>query len=387
MITLNDIKSLILLCLAILPASIIKRYRPKSWLLCERISVADDNAWAFYRWIRATHPEINAYFILDKNAHNYSFEDENMIPWGSLKHYVYYLASDIHIMATFNTPAPNGRVCHYFNKISHRDIKKIYLKHGIIKDKFDQHSYPIHKFRLFFCGAFPEYESARKTALYPEGYVKYTGLARFDDLLIRKRDDGFILIIPTWRKYIGVDSSKSESENEILFLESSFYKHYSSLLCSKEFAEFLEKNNIKAKFCLHAEYRRFEKYFTSDIPRIEIVKISESIHELLLSCSLLVTDYSSVFFDAAYAGKPIVYYHFDYAEFRQKHLSEGYFSYERDGMGPVVHSEPELMRYLNKVNQGGMFIREDEYEKRSASFFPLHDTNNCERIFWEIMAI
>lgn len=384
---LKDIKSFIYYILAIVPSIIVSRKKGPIWILCERINIADDNAWIFYHWLRENHPRINAYFILDKNAHNYSVDDKNMIPWGSIKHYVYYLASDIHIMATFNTPAPNGRVCHYFNKIFHRDIKKIYLKHGIIKDRFDQHSYPIHKFRLFFCGAAPEYESARKTALYPEGYIKYTGLARFDDLLLRKRDDGFILIIPTWRKYIGVDSRKSDFENEKLFLDSPFYKHYSALLSSKDFAQFLEKNNTKAKFCLHAEYRRFEKFFKSDIPRIEVTKISESIHELLLSCSLLITDYSSVFFDAAYAGKPIIYYHFDYREFRQNHLSEGYFSYERDGMGPVVHSEDELIRYLKKINHCGEFYREDEYEKRSASFFPLHDTSNCDRIFREIRAI
>ena len=47
---------------------------------------------------------------------------------------------------------------------------------------------------------------------------------------------------------------------------------------------------------------------------------------------------SSVAFDFAYLGKPVIYAQFDKEEFYEKHdYKAGYFNYERDGFGEVVY--------------------------------------------------
>lgn len=384
-IDFGDFKAVLYLALAYIPSMIIRHRNPNIWIMCERIIHAEDNAWIFFNWLKSNYPEQKVYFLLDKKADNFDGKDNSHIAWGSIRHYIYFLASRYWLMATFNSPMPNVRVCSRI--VDYNRIHKIYLRHGISKDGMEEHRYDIHHFRIFICGAKPEYDYVKSAGGYPEENVKYTGFARFDDLLEAKRDDHFILIIPTWRKYIGVDSTRSQKENEAAFKSSAFYENYIGLIHNQKFIDWLKANNIKARFCLHAEYRRFEKFFSSDSEYIDIVRQDESIHDLLKSTSLLITDYSSVFFDAAYAGKPVIYYHFDYDEFRQKHLKEGYFSYERDGMGPIVHTQEELIRAMQSLQERDSFYIPEEYRRRAERFFPLRDTRNCERIYSEIIKI
>lgn len=378
---LRDINCFIKLFLSLIPAIFVKANHKDIWLIAERPDNADDNGWMLYQWIRKNYPNDECYFILGKDAHNYDENDSHMIEWNSWKHYVYYVASNCHINAMFTSCDPVAKVCNHFNSVFKKKLNTYYIRHGILKDGFEMYMYENHKYRILFCGANPEYEYLKENGKYPEGKIKYTGLARFDDLLERKRDDRFILVIPTWRRYIGHDTSKSKKENEQDFIESDFYKYYSNLLTNEEFISFLEKNDIKARFCLHAQFRKFEKYFESENPYIEMVSKDESIHELLLSTSLVVTDYSSVFFDAAYAEKACIFYHFDYEEFRSKHFSEGYFSYENDGMGPIVKNEIELVEEMKKMFNGKTFVMPEKYARRCTRFFPEHDTNNCQRIY------
>lgn len=381
---MRDVVSVCKFILAFLPSLVLRCRRKNIWICCERIDYADDNAWMLFNWVRKEFPNRNIYFIVSRNSNVYDKKNNHIIAWGSMRHYVYYLCTTTHIMATFQIPSPNGRITGYLNKFFNRKINKIYLSHGISKDGMAKHTYAEHHFRLYACGAKPMYDAMIENSDYPADHLKYTGLARFDDLISRKRDDRFILLIPTWRRYIGYDPNLTSAENDKAFKESEYYKRYLSLLNNKRLHSFLEKENYTLKFCLHAMYKKYESLFNTDNPRVEIVDENISIHELLLSCSLLITDYSSVFFDVAYVHKPIIFYHFDYEEFREKHLDEGYFSYVKHGMGPVVTSEGELLDEISSCYKKDRFLMSESYIKRAEVFFPYHDANNCRRILQAI---
>ena len=47
---------------------------------------------------------------------------------------------------------------------------------------------------------------------------------------------------------------------------------------------------------------------------------------------MLITDYSSIFFDFGYLNKPVIYSHFDYNEYRANHFRKGYFDYIKNEM-------------------------------------------------------
>ena len=99
-----------------------------------------------------------------------------------------------------------------------------------------------------------------------------------------------------------------------------------------------------------------------------------------MESAALITDYSSIFFDFAYMNKPLAYYQFDYDKFRSGHYQEGYFSYKRDGFGPVINSAEELMWWIKNVIACS-FANEQKYTDRINEFFTLRDTKNCERTY------
>ena len=70
--------------------------------------------------------------------------------------------------------------------------------------------------------------------------------------------------------------------------------------------------------------------------------------------ALLVTDYSSVAFNAAYLDRPVVYYQFDRDDVVRGRAPrrKGYFDYERDGFGPVARTHDEAIAAIVAVHRG-----------------------------------
>ncbi|MCC3237541.1 CDP-glycerol glycerophosphotransferase family protein, partial [Pediococcus acidilactici] len=63
--------------------------------------------------------------------------------------------------------------------------------------------------------------------------------------------------------------------------------------------------------------------------------------DLYLAADVLVTDYSSVFFDYAYLKRPIVFFPYDYETYRDE-LRGFYLDYQKDLPGKIVYNEDEL---------------------------------------------
>ena len=96
---------------------------------------------------------------------------------------------------------------------------------------------------------------------------------------------------------------------------------------------------------------------------------------------LLVTDYSSVAFNAAYLDRPTVYYQFDRdALLAGGHVGRpGYFDYERDGFGPVtVDHEAAVSAIVAAIRHGA--TPEQPYADRITATFPDRDGRACERV-------
>ena len=368
-----------------IPSLFFRLLRKNIWLICERIDSAQDNGWIFYQWVRNNHPKDNAYFVLDSDASSFDANDDYMIKWGSLRHYLYYLSSDIFVTSMFNKPRPNVRVCSYFEMLRVRKPKVMYIRHGICQHGLEEHLYKILKVRLFVCGAKREYQYFIDEGDYPDGYVQYTGFARYDDLLNGSHDGKYILIIPTWRRYLKDNTCLDKCRAD--FIQSNYYNTYVSLLNNETLLSIAKDNGYYIKFCLHKEFRVFQDLFDKIRPEIELVGEDESIHQLLMGASLVVTDFSSIFFDVAYMHKPVLYYHFDLIEYRQKHFSEGYFSYENDGFGPIALTEDELIQNIKNHLNNGVFEMKQYYKERVDSFFELRDNHNCERIYNAIKQI
>ena len=95
----------------------------------------------------------------------------------------------------------------------------------------------------------------------------------------------------------------------------------------------------------------------------------------------MVTDYSSVAFDAAALDRPVVYFQFDRDTFfGGGHIgAPGYFDYERDGFGPVtLDVEATEAAVLEAIEHGPRPTA--AYQRRIDATFTLRDGQACGRV-------
>ncbi|EJJ9766689.1 CDP-glycerol glycerophosphotransferase family protein, partial [Campylobacter coli] len=114
---------------------------------------------------------------------------------------------------------------------------------------------------------------------------------------------------------------------------------------------------------------------------VKIANQSESLQKLFCNSSLMITDYSSVAFEMAYLNKPVLYYQFDQEDFFSSHtLQKGYFDYRKNGFGPVVEKEENLLKELENLLQDNCRVF-GVYKDNIDSTFAFKDGKCCERIF------
>lgn len=359
--------------------TLLKRF-PGSWERChwvlhERGTDARDNAYFFYRYLKENHPDQKVYYIIDKNSPDYDKVKEDAVYFGSLKNY-WVLATAEKIISTHifsGLPGMNPKLFRFCGL----NRKFFFLQHGVIQSNIPSLHYDKTAIRLFVCGAKTEYDYIKKTYGYPSTVVQYTGLARYDTLFDAKIKNQ-ILIMPTWRMYI---SDKNQ------FQESAYYQQWNQLLTDPRLAAYLEEWDLSAIFYPHYEVQKSLHLFQSGSDRIHFADFANyDVQTLLKESRLLVTDYSSVFFDFAYMRKPVVYFQFDQDAFFSKHYNRGYFSYQKMGFGPVTESVESTVEAIIQYADGG-FCPTDEYAKRMQMFFPLYDQKNCERIYDAICSL
>lgn len=386
-IKLEDIISFFIFILVLLPSLLFKIFNKirgkKLWLVCERKTTASDNGYHFYKYIRTKHPKDYCFYVIDKKSNDYNKVKDlgNIIQWGSLKHWIYYLAASLNI-STQKNGNPNAPLFYVLHVILGLYNNRVFLQHGITKDDAEWLYYKNTKFKYFICGAKREYEYIKERFGYPSGNVIYTGFSRFDNLYNNKVNKKQILVMPTWRNWLGRETNTLEKKNE--FINTYYFKCWNSFLNNKKLNDYIKKNNIKLYFHPHFNMQKYITDFEINSKNIKIVDNNNSdIQDLLKKSSLMITDFSSVYMDFAYMKKPIIYYQFDKEEYREKQYQEGYFDYDKDGFGEV------LLQVDNVVNKIINYVENDykveaKYLDRMNDFFELHDKKNCERIYNKI---
>ena len=103
------------------------------------------------------------------------------------------------------------------------------------------------------------------------------------------------------------------------------------------------------------------------------------VREVLSRASVVVTDYSSIAFNAGDIDVPVVYFQFDADEYYSGHTERpGYFTYADDGFGPVCATVGDTARAVAATLEEGMA---PTYARRVEETFPLRDGGNCGRVY------
>ncbi|EHJ02131.1 CDP-ribitol ribitolphosphotransferase [Clostridium sp. DL-VIII] len=98
----------------------------------------------------------------------------------------------------------------------------------------------------------------------------------------------------------------------------------------------------------------------------------EDVNELMLISDLLITDYSSLFYEYSYLEKPIIFFAFDLKRYEK---SRGfYYDYTGFVPGEVIYEIKEL---INKINSHNIVNRSIEFKKE---YFNYVDGKSSDRV-------
>ncbi len=353
------------------------------YLFQDRIDVADDNAYHLFKYACNVRDNVVKYFVLSRKSKQFDKLSRigNVVEYGSFKHKLLMLFADKII-----TTHPYDTVINPFlDETNQRPLisgllnyRVYWLQHGVTKDNISDWMFKYQKdLSLIVTVSDDESKSFLEEGYgYDESIIQNLGFPRFDNL--EKNDNKQILIIPTWRKNI--------TGNKGIFMSSSYFNNLNSFLNSSELLDMVKKG-YKIAFKPHPELLNYikkngeltEERFVDlfDIPDEIYVALDESYQDLLNNSSVLITDYSSVFFDFAYLKKPVIYYH---PENDAYHYEGSYFDYETMGFGEVFKTSDELFEKLNEYVDNSCQM-EEEYQKRVDGFFTYTDKNNCKRVY------
>src|SRR5699024_496102 len=144
-------------------------------------------------------------------------------------------------------------------------------------------------------------------------------------------DKKVILYAPTWR-----DDSYHAKGSYKFNLEFDMKKMYETL--SDEYIIILRLHYLVSENLDISEYEGFIYDYSK----------YEEIRDLYVISDMLITDYSSVFFDYANLERPMIFYVYDIDNYRDK-LRGFYFDFEKKAPGPLVTTTDELLAAIKKT--------------------------------------
>lgn len=342
------------------------------WIIMDRKTLADDNAEFFFKYALSQDDGIKKFFSINRSSPDYerlTKEYDNILAFESVKHRFYYTFAKKVISSQgsefYLNPFKNRN---YYQTAGISNVDFYFLQHGIIKDnmsswlrKYDRNP------NLIVTSTQLEYES-----LFDEGYfydrdvIQMLGLPRYDNLNnkgLKKQ----IVIMPSWRNYL---TNSEEVYN------SEYFKRFNSLINNEKLIDYASKKGYEIVLKPHPELLDYIDLFDkNDYVTIDFYK---KYQELFNESSLLITDYSSIFFDFSYLKKPIIYY--QYGNDYHYDAENGYFKYKSMGFGPVVESEEKLIETIIHYIDSDC-VMEDIYKKRVDDFFKYHDNKNSKRCY------
>lgn len=378
----------------LLTARVTDRQYARAWLLIDRDTQAQDNAEHLYRYLAAQRPEVNAWFVLDPASPDWArlqAEGFRLIAHGSRDHTAALMQAE-HLISSqidgYIVKPPAVR------RLRKPRWQLTFLQHGVTKDDLSNwlNSKPI---RLMIT-ATPQEQAGFAGDWTPYVFttreVQLTGFPRHDRLLQLAQSvepsERAIVVMPTWRRNL-VDFTGEATSNRPLvpgFWESSFGTAWRSFLADPALAEAARRTGRRIVFVPHP----IVQGALADHPlpdHVEVRTFDEvDIQATIASAGVLVTDYSSNAFEAAYLQTPVVYFQFDQEEFfgGGHAYTKGPWSYADDGFGPVLTTASDAVRaVVDLVDRE--FSPDPAFAQRMSTTFPHRDGRCCERT-WAAIA-
>jgi len=371
----------------------VRRRFGDAWALMDRIHDADDNGERLFRYLRDNRPDINAWFILERGTPDWhrlrrSGYGRRMIPHGGVLWRLLML-NCAHLISS-HADAPVHRPPAIMRMKPEPQWTFTFLQHGVIKDDLSSWLNP-KKFDLFVTSTPQEQQSIVGDGTpycYTSREARMTGLPRFD----RLRELGskvavdrrcYLLVCPTWRYWLTPQLVQGSQRREVHdnFFDSEYVRQWTAFLSDQRLRMVAADNDLRIGFLPHPNIQ--PALTRMSLPRhVEALTFAgRDVQQLIADSALMVTDYSSMAFNAAYLDRPVVYFQFDAERMSEgAHVGRrGYYDYTDDGFGPVTHCvERAVDEVISIVTTGGKRLAPC-YQLRVDATFTERDGRCCER--------
>lgn len=353
------------------------------WIVCEDANEARDNGYWFFKHVREHHPAQEIIYAIRRTSPDFDKVSVlgRTVEFGSLRHWVAYLGSRKKISSQ-KAGNPNAAIFYALEVYGLLRDTRIFLQHGITKDDALWLHYDVTRMSRFMCGAKPEHDFVTKEFGYPEGAVRYAGFCRFDELHNPQVNKRLVLIMPTWREWIADEDWRLEAyEGTTIVPETNYFKRWNEFLSDERLLRIASEHGVRFVFYPHRNMQKYLQFFPKSTQEVQVVGAAEwDIQALLKEAALMITDYSSVFFDFVYMRKPVIFYQFDYDQFRAGQYAEGWFDYRQTAFGKSCTTQDEVFEQMEDIISSGYAVS-DAYKDEHARCFPLFDDHNCERTY------
>jgi glycosyltransferase involved in cell wall biosynthesis len=374
-----------------------RRYR-HAWVLMDRIHDAGDSAEVLFRHLRAEHPDVNAWFVLEKGTPDWRRlrrgpDRGRLVPHGSLRWRLLMAHAD-HLISSHADEAVR-RPPAILECVRPR-WRFHFLQHGVIKDDLSAWLNP-KELDTFVTSTVQEHASIagdHTPYRFTTREVQLTGLPRFDRLLERaalvpESERTLLLVAPTWRKELLPRLVPGQQRRDLdveAALTSDLVRNWQAFLADPRLAPAAAAHGARIGFLPHPNLQPLLPHL--DLPdHVEKVTYEGDVQDLFARTRLLVTDFSSVAFNAAYLDRPVVYFQFDEdVVLGGGHVGRGgYFDYRRDGFGPVTLTPEDAVQATIDALEHGR-TPPAPYAERIAATFPERDGRCCARVVAAIRA-
>lgn len=371
---------------------------PLYWIA--RLVPKDENIWIFGAWfgekyadnskymfeyVNKNHPEIRAIWLTKKEETEELIKSKGYEVYKtySLKGYFYSSKSNYSFISVgagdvnFFIPAKNiinlWHGCP-LKKIGFDDKITANYKHSLIKS-FLKSIFGFSKQAMNHSRVISSSRTEAKnlsTAFNKRiENIIVTGLPRNDVFLNHKKsfkNNMRVIYMPTHRNEGELNVSKL-FVNDIEMINERLKLHNIELY-------------IKLHF-YHMNQMNIKNY--SNIKAVHDKDIEQDIYSVVPDYDILITDYSSIFFDYLLSDNPIIFAPFDYEKYITKDR-ELYYDYDEVTPGPKCKNWDEVLEWIVKFKENPNLFKKEREEVKNR-FHKYQDGRSCERVFNEIIKL
>lgn len=318
----------------------------------------------------------NAYFVLDKNYPHMDRLDEkykkNLLYKTSFKHYFFFFKAKTFLGSEALVHAIDLRISNRYaqRKLARKNLNYVFLQHGVMymvsldseSRKFFKPMKTKGKYRVVVSSQ-KEGDHFIELANYKPEMIYISGLPKYDKNKWNADADK-IVIMPTWRPW-------EYNEARYDFSQTKYYQMIERIFHA------IPKNDRDSVIILpHPLF--YDAVKDADFELKEYLDINSKYDDVLKEAKLLITDYSSIAYDAFYRGANVIFY------WEEKEECLEYYGPttklmldEEHRFGDVCHN----VRDLKKVWEKNIHENQSkEYVERYQELVTFHDGENTSRL-------